>query len=272
MCSRNSVAKLVREGRVLLNGKLCKRANARVMADTDKIVVDGQVVGKQPTRLWRYHKPPGLLCTHSDPQGRRTVFDDLRERFDWLPRIVSVGRLDAQTEGLLLLTTSPSLARQLEEPANGHVRHYVAKLRRPELEAEIGGMKAEGEPKHESTVSDAMRRELHAGLCLSNGTTFGPILVDILDRQPAVLGRAEGGEASERLVSVRVTEGKKHEVRRAFHHFGFRVPRLVRVAFGPFELGSLPPGQVEEVDAAEAHAMVWRRRSSSAPAGHTGAG
>jgi 23S rRNA pseudouridine2605 synthase len=231
----------VRERRVIVNGEVCKRSTQRVL-DTDTIVVDGSPVRRLAARLWRYHKPPGLLVSHGDPQGRRTVFDDVHERVDRLPRLVSVGRLDAQTEGLLLLTNLPSVARHFEHPQSGYTRQYIAQLRLHDEQSEDVA----------PTVTSAMSDALRAGVL-----GFRPIHVEPLDSLPATLARPTAIAGPCCYVSASVTEGKKHEVRRAFHHLGFRVPRLIRVAFGPFALGGLEPGGIEEV--ATDQAAPWQR-------------
>jgi 23S rRNA pseudouridine2605 synthase len=166
----------------------------------------------QPVRLFRYHKPSGLLTTHRDPQGRPTVFERLPPH---LPRVVSVGRLDLDSEGLLLLTTSGELARKLEMPARGWKRRYrVRALGRPELGA---------------------LAKLAKGVTVA-GMKYGPV--------EAKLDRQQGANA---WLTMSLTDGKNREVRKLCEHLGLTVNRLIRIAYGPFQLGNLPKGEVDEV-------------------------
>jgi 23S rRNA pseudouridine2605 synthase len=166
----------------------------------------------EPTRLWRHHKPPGLVTTNRDPAGRPTVFDRLPEN---LPRVVSVGRLDLNSEGLLLLTNDGALARRLELPANGWTRRYRARAYGRITQAELDVL------KDGHTVA---------------GVVYGPIA--------AVLERQQGANA---WIEVTLTEGRNREVRRVLESLGLTVNRLIRTSYGPFELGALKPGQVEEI-------------------------
>jgi 23S rRNA pseudouridine2605 synthase len=212
ICSRRDAERLIALGRVKLNGKVLD-SPAVLVTDADAIICDGKPVGEaERTRVWRYHKPAGLVTTHRDPQGRPTVFERLP---DGLPRVVSVGRLDLSSEGLLLLTNDGELARKLELPAAGWVRRYRVRVH--------------GEVPPEILVG------LERGITV-DGVKYGPI--------KAVLDRQQGSNA---WLTLSLKEGKNREIRKVMEHLGWPVSRLIRVAYGPFQLGSLPEGQVEEV-------------------------
>ena len=211
MCSRRDAERLIAEGRVKLNGKQLDTPAVKVTGK-DKITVDGKpVASAEPSRLWRYHKPAGLVTTHRDPAGRPTVFERLPAD---LPRVVSVGRLDLTSEGLLLLTNDGALARRLELPANGWRRRYRARA--------FG------------RVEQADLDKLAQGVTV-DGVRYGPI--------EAKLER--GGTNS--WITLSLSEGKNREVRRVLDSLGLKVNRLIRVAYGPFLLGALVPGAVEEI-------------------------
>ncbi|MBL8542898.1 MAG: rRNA pseudouridine synthase [Hyphomonadaceae bacterium] len=211
VCSRRDAERLIAEGRVKLNGKTLDTPAVKVSAD-DKVMVDGQLVGAaEPTRMWRYHKPSGLVTTHRDPAGRPTVFERLPPD---MPRVISVGRLDLTSEGLLLLTNDGALARKLELPANGWLRRYRAR--------------AYGRVEQEELD------KLKNGITV-DGVRYGPI--------EATLERA----AANSWITLSLTEGKNREVRRVLDALGLKVNRLIRIAYGPFQLGTLAPGAVEEV-------------------------
>lgn len=212
ICSRRDAKKLVAENRVAINGKPPESPGAAVDKG-DVIVVDGKPVAEpEQTRLWRYHKPPGLVTTHRDPQGRPTVFERLPEG---MPRVISVGRLDINSEGLLLLTNDGALARRLELPTTDWARRYRVRVH--------------------GHVDPAQLVALERGIRI-DGVAYGSI--------KALLERQQGSNA---WLTVSLNEGKNREVRRVMQHFGWPVTRLIRVAYGPFQLGQLPPGTVEEV-------------------------
>jgi 23S rRNA pseudouridine2605 synthase len=214
LCSRREAERWIADGRVAVNGRPLA-SPAIVVTDRDVIAVDGKPIPmKQPTRLWRYHKPRGRITTASDPQGRPTVFGDLPAD---IPRVLTVGRLDLNSEGLLLLTNDGELKRQLELPATGWTRRYRVRVR--------------------GAVDVAALEQLAAGITI-DGIRYGPVRAG-LDRQL-------GGNA---WLTMSLTEGKNREVRRICKYFGWAVSRLIRVAYGPFQLGSLTPGAVEEVPA-----------------------
>lgn len=212
VCSRRDAEKLIEEGRVSVNGKKLTTPAFKVTSD-HVIRVDGKLVGEADrTRLWRYHKRAGLMTTHKDPAGRQTVFETLPED---LPRVISVGRLDYNTEGLLLLTNDGELARKLELPSTGWQRRYR--------------VRAHGETSQEAL--DALAKGLSVG-----GVKYGP-----------VNAQYERKQGSNVWLAVSLSEGKNREVRKVLESIGLTVNRLIRVAYGPFQLGALAPGQAEEV-------------------------
>ena len=185
-----------------------------VTPDAD-ILVDGATLpDRQPTRLWRYHKPTGRLTTRRDPEGRPTIYDGLPPE---LANAITVGRLDMNSEGLLLLTNDGALARRLELPATGWIRKYRVRV-------------------HGAVDPQALAR-LARGVTI-DGVNYGPIDAT-LERQVAANAWI--------LMSLR--EGKNREIRRVMEHIGYTVSRLIRTSFGPFQLGKLPRGNVEEVPA-----------------------
>ncbi len=211
-CSRREAERLIEQGRVTLDGRKLNSPAVNV-APGQKITVDGKALGAaEPTRLWRYHKPRGLVTSHRDEAGRPTVFDDLPRD---LPRVVSVGRLDLNSEGLLLLTNDGGLARRLELPATGWSRRYRVRVH--------------------GRVDAAALAKLARGITI-DGVRYGAITAQ-LDTQAA----------TNAWLSVSLREGKNREVRRVMEHLGLTVNRLIRVSFGPFQLGTLKPGEVREV-------------------------
>lgn len=211
VCSRRDAERLIAEGRVKLNGKVLDTPAVKVTAK-DRVSVDGRPIGAaEPTRLWRYHKPSGLVTTHRDPAGRATVFEHLPKD---MPRVISVGRLDLSSEGLLLLTNDGALARRLELPSNGWLRRYRARAFGRVEQAELDRLKD--------------------GITV-DGVRYGPI--------EAKLERA----AANSWITLSLSEGKNREVRRVLEALGLKVNRLIRIAYGPFQLGTLAPGAVEEI-------------------------
>jgi 23S rRNA pseudouridine2605 synthase len=225
VCSRRDAEKLIAEGRVAVAGTKITTPATRILRDA-LITVDGVAIpGAEATRLWRYHKPAGLVTSHRDPQGRPTVFAHLPPN---LPRVVSVGRLDINSEGLLLLTNDGEIARRLELPAQGWVRRYRVRL--------FG------------KVSQKDLDRLANGVTVG-GLKYGPVTAE--------LERAKG-PYSWAMVSLK--EGKNREVKKLMEHLGLKVPRLIRVSFGPFHLGHLKEGQVEEIPG-----KVWREQLGLKP-------
>lgn len=216
VASRREVERLIEAGRVALNGQVLTTPAVKVEPG-DILTVDGEVVSDaEPARLFRYHKPVGLVTTHKDPQGRPTVFDSLPEG---LPRLISVGRLDLNTEGLLLLTNDGGLARALEMPATGITRRYRARAR--------------------GRITQDRLDTLKAGVTVE-GVRYGPI--------DAKLDKAkEGPQGANLWITVTLAEGKNREVRRVLESLGLKVNRLIRLSYGPFALGTLESGQIEEV-------------------------
>ena len=216
VASRRDVEKLIEAGRVALNGAVLTTPAVKVEPG-DILTVDGEVVEQaEPTRLFRYHKPVDLLTTHKDPKGRTTVFDALPPG---LPRLISVGRLDINSEGLLLLTNDGELARALEQPSTGLVRRYRVRARgritQPELDKLKDGVTVEG-------------------------VQYGPI--------DAKIDKAkEGPQGANIWLTVVLAEGKNREVRRVLKSLGLLVGRLIRLSYGPFSLGTLEMGHIEEV-------------------------
>jgi 23S rRNA pseudouridine2605 synthase len=212
LCSRREAETWVAAGRVAVDGKVLASPAFNVSPGA-KITVDRKPLpAAEPTRLWRYHKPRGLLTTARDPQGRPTVFEKLPAG---MPRVVPVGRLDLGSEGLLLLTNDGGLKRRLELPATGWTRRYRVRVHGPVDPAKLTGL-AKG-----VTV---------------DGVRYGPVR--------ASLDRAQGSNA---WLTIALTEGKNREVRRICEHLGWPVSRLIRTAYGPFQLGHLAPGAVDEV-------------------------
>ena len=212
VASRRDAEKLLDEGLVTLNGVPVKHPATFVTPD-DAVQVRGRAVDAPGrTRLWRYHKPDGLVTTHRDPEGRATVFQQLPPA---MPRVVSVGRLDLNSEGLLLLTNDGGLARKLELPSQGWIRRYRVRA--------WGG------------VDERSLAGLARGITVE-GIKYGPI--------EAALEAKKGDNV---WITVSLTEGRNREVRRVMAHLGLQVNRLIRVAYGPFQLGSLPRSAVDEV-------------------------
>ena len=201
-----------------VNGRVLDSPAVKIEAD-DVITVDGKVISDvEPTRLWRYHKPVGLLTTHSDPGGRPTVFENLPKG---LPRVISVGRLDLASEGLLLLTNDGTLARALEMPNSGWIRRYRVRAYGRTTQAKLD--------------------ELSKGVVVE-GVSYGPI-----DARLDKAGRFDVGGGANIWLTVAIAEGKNREVRRVLDSIGLKVNRLIRLAYGPFALATLPLGAVEEV-------------------------
>ncbi|MDA9467673.1 pseudouridine synthase [Bradyrhizobium sp. CCBAU 53415] len=212
LASRRDAEEMVTQGRVTVNGRVIN-SPALDITKNDVVMVDGKPLPeRERTRLFLYHKPRGLMTTHDDPEGRPTVFDNLPEG---LPRLISVGRLDFNTEGLLLLTNDGGLARTLELPDTGWLRRYR--------------VRAHGD------VTQAQLDELKNGIEVE-GVKYGPI--------EATLERDQGANV---WLVFAIREGKNREVRNVCAHLGLEVNRLIRVSYGPFQLGEIPEGQVEEI-------------------------
>ena len=220
LCSRRDAEKWVMAGRVKVNGKVIESPALNV-TQSDKVSVDGKdLPEKQGTRLFLYHKPPGLVTTHKDEKGRATVFDNLPE---YLPRVVSVGRLDLNTEGLLLLTNDGELARFLELPATGWSRRYRVRVH--------------------GKVNEKRLESIQKGIMVE-GVRYKSI--------EAKIEKAQGDEkavqkGANTWLSISLREGKNREIRRVMEALGLKVTRLIRTDYGPFSLGKMTRGSVTEV-------------------------
>jgi 23S rRNA pseudouridine2605 synthase len=212
LCSRRDAERWIAAGRVAVDGQVLTSPALSVSA-ANLVTVDGLPLPEpERARLFRYHKPPGLLTAARDPEGRPTIYDRLPAG---LPRLMPVGRLDLTSEGLLLLTNDGALKRALELPATGWLRRYRARVH--------------GE------IDEAVLASLKRGITL-DGFKYGPI--------EATLDKVQGSNA---WLTVALREGKNREIRRVLEHFGWPVTRLIRLSFGPFQLGRLKPGEVEEL-------------------------
>ena len=212
VCSRRKAEEYIRQKRITVNGEVIESPAYNVKGD-EKILFDGEkIAAKEPTRLCLYYKPVGLVTSHKDEKDRKTVFEMLPEN---MPRVISVGRLDLNSEGLLLLTNSGDLARKLELPSNGWSRRYRVRV-------------------HGAVKKDKLAE-------LENG-----VVIDGIKYQPAkiVLDSEQGSNS---WLTVTIKEGKNREIRKMMKHIGLDVARLIRVSYGPFQLGNLKIGQVKEV-------------------------
>ena len=245
VASRRAAEAMIAEGRICVNGKVIDSPALNVTAN-DRITVDGAPVGEpEPPRIWLYHKPSGLVTTERDEKDRQTVFDALPEG---MPRVMSVGRLDLNSEGLLLLTNDGAVKRRLELPATGWLRRYRVRIK--------------------GTASEAKLDLLRQGITVE-GVRYQPMTVQF-DRQV-------GANA---WLTISLREGKNREIRRAMAAIGATVNRLIRVSYGPFQLGDLKAGEVEEVKrrvvrdqlGLDARPRPQRRRKPARGGGKTAAG
>ena len=212
LCSRREAERWIADGRVSVNGKLLKTPACEV-GPADKVIVDGRPLPTaEPVKLWRYHKPRGVVTTHSDPQGRPTVFEKMPPEME---RVISIGRLDFNTEGLLLLTNDGGLARFMELPATGWVRRYRVRA------------KGRVTPQDLENLKQGVEVE---------GVQYGPV--------EAAVDSVQGANM---WLTIAIREGKNREVRKILSHLGLEVNRLIRTSFGPFQLLDLEPGSVEQV-------------------------
>lgn len=212
VCSRREAETLILQKRITVNGETVETPAFLVNGD-EIILFDGEKVkSKEKTRLWLYHKPSGLITTHKDEKDRDTVFNHLPAG---LPRVISVGRLDLNSEGLLLLTNDGELSRALELPENGWSRRYKVKVH--------------------GSVNEKKLKELESGTII-DGVEYAPCKITIDTKQ-----------ISNTWLTVSLTEGKNREVRKLMASIGLTVARLIRLSYGPFQLGSLKKGEVREV-------------------------
>ncbi len=229
LCSRRDAEKWIGDGRVAVNGRTIDSPALNVQAG-DRILVDGKPLpARERTRLWLYHKPRGLVTTVRDPEGRPTVFDALPQD---LPRLVTVGRLDINTEGLLLLTNDGGLARTLELPSTGWLRRYRVRAH---------GM-----------VDRAALEGLMQGVVV-DGVRYGSV--------EAAVERIRGDNA---WLMIGLREGKNREVKRVLAHIGLTANRLIRISFGPFQLGELGAGDVRRVPGRVLRDQLGRKLAQAA--------
>lgn len=214
VCSRRQAEEYILQKRVTVNGEIVESPAFNVTGD-EKILFDGEKLPEiQQTRLWLYHKPTGLVTTHKDEKERPTVFDNLPAG---MPRVISVGRLDLNSEGLLLLTNNGELSRKLELPSNGWLRRYKVRVH--------------------GAVDDKKLKALLKGTVI-DGVEYGPVKAEI-----------ESTQGSNSWLLVTLSEGKNREIRKVMKSIGLDVARLIRLSYGPFQLGSLKKGEARGVPA-----------------------
>jgi len=230
VASRRDCELLIKAGRVALNGAVVVHPGT-LIGDDDVLAVDDKVIASpERTRLWRYHKPAGLITSAKDPQGRPTVFAAI----SGLPRVISVGRLDINTEGLLLLTNDGELARYLEHPAQAIPRTYRVRVHGIVSEAALGA--------------------------LTKGVTIDGI------HYRGVTASIDSSRGSNSWITMTLSEGKNREIKRILEFLGLQVTRLIRIGYGPFALGDLPPNATEEVSADSLLQLLPRYFRRSQPA------
>lgn len=214
VCSRRQAEEYILQKRVTVNGEVVDSPAFNVNGD-EKILFDGEKLPqKEQTRLWLYYKPAGLVTSHRDEKDRPTVFDNLPHG---MPRVISVGRLDLNSEGLLLLTNNGELSRKLELPSNGWARRYKVRV-------------------HGFADADKLK-SLQKGVVV-DGVEYGSIKAEI-----------ESAQGTNTWLNVILTEGKNREIRKVMKSIGLDVSRLIRLSYGPFQLGGLKKGEVKEVPA-----------------------
>lgn len=212
VCSRREAEAYINQGRITVNGETVETPATMVTGEED-IRFDGEKIKKKDrTRLWLYHKPSGLITSHKDEKERDTVFANLPAG---LPRVISVGRLDLNSEGLLLLTNDGALSRALELPENGWSRRYKVKVH--------------------GLLNEKKLKELEQGVTV-DGVEYSPCKITIDSKQQ-----------SNAWLTISITEGKNREVRKLMASIGLTVARLIRLSYGPFQLGSLKKGEIREV-------------------------
>lgn len=236
--SRRQAEALILEGRVAVNGAIVKEVTTFVTLGQDTLKVDGKIIGEPDAlRVWAYYKPAGVITTHNDPEGRPTVFECVKEL--GLPHVVSVGRLDINSEGLLLLSNSGAFVHFAEAPKTAWKRCYKVRVFGDNL-----------------PVKQLM--DLKNGITIE-GFHYDGIEVDILDHQ---------GSGRNTWMMITLTEGKNREIRKVMNHLGLAVNRLIRLSYGPFELENLAPGQVREISkkTLTQHGLIQRKTKHDTPA------
>jgi 23S rRNA pseudouridine2605 synthase len=223
LCSRRDAERWIAEGRVILNGNTLTTP-ATLVDEDDDVIVDGKRIKlkTETPRLFVYHKPAGLVTSHRDEKGRSTVFDHLPRD---LPRVISVGRLDLDSEGLLLLTTSGTLARAMELPANAQARTYRVRIRGTPMETHL--------------------QQLERGVKVED-VHYQPIEVEVENAK----------EGRNQWLTLTLREGKNREIRRIFEHFDLPVSRLIRIQYGNFHLDDLEPEEVAEVPTSDVEKLM----------------
>lgn len=212
ICSRRAAETLILEGRVKMNGEIIA-SPALNISENDKVEVDGKIIPNKPKlQIWLYHKPPGLITTYNDPQGRPTIFENLPKN---MPKVISIGRLDIQSEGLLILTNSGDFARLMELPSSKIKRKYIVKT--------FG------------TFDIAKIKTSEKGITI-DGELFRPESINLLE-----------SKNMNSMFEVVLTEGKNREIRKIFNHFGLAINKLIRTEYGQYKLGNLKSGNVVEV-------------------------
>jgi len=226
VCSRRHAHGLIKKGRVAVNGKL--GAFSTNIENGDQVMLDGKPVSIADTKLWRFYKPKGLIVSHSDEKNRTTVFDFIQKNFKSMPRVISVGRLDYNSEGLLLLTNDGELARILERPESNLSRVYKVRI--------FG------------RFDPAVLEELKKGMRVK-GINYQPIQTEILHHN--IDDSSQGNDPKlipqkNHWLQLTLSEGKNREIREILGHFNLQVDRLIRTSYGPFQLGDLKPGELLE--------------------------
>lgn len=223
LCSRREAERWILADRVQINGKILKECGTKITAK-DTVLVDNKPLPMaEPTRLWRYHKPAGLVNTNNDEKGRRTIFDAMPPE---MPRVISIGRLDLNSEGLLLLTNDGELARHLELPATGWKRRYRIRVHGRVNEKKLASL---------------------AGGCEVDGVKYGAIDANL-----------ESTKGANSWISVTLREGKNREIRNVMEALDLHVNRLIRVGYGPFQLGTMVRGAVDEIPTSALKSAVGR--------------
>ena len=218
-CSRRKAEIYIKEGRVKVDEQIHTDLGKKVSSDSD-VSIDNNTIEKEVVgRLWAFHKPIEMICSHHDPQERQTVFSYLKKTFPYLPHVISIGRLDYMSEGLLLITNKGSLAHQLEKPNDSMVRTYDVKLAR--------------------TLTEPMLKLLEKGISI-DGIHYKKIIVQKLEQV-----------SSQNWYRFKLTEGKNREIRKILEHFKIPLARLKRVAYGPIKLGPLEKGAIRELKQSE---------------------